>query len=83
MAFRSFRYHPQAEQGLNEIMDRGDEDFARLKEEIRRVRDSWIPDDDEEPILIVPYDDFYLTFTVAKEDPTMLILASIDRQPEF
>ena len=66
MAFRGFRYHPDAEEGLEALLARGDVAFAELKRRIQRVQSEWEPDEDDDgPLLVVPFEDFFLIFTVA------------------
>lgn len=55
MAFRRFEYHAEAEDGLTELYDLGDAVFAELKRRIRAVRDSWMPEEGSEPILVAPF----------------------------
>lgn len=82
MSFRRFSYHPDAEEGLATLVARGDETVTVLKDAIRIVQKTWEPQDDDEPQLIVPLADFFLIFTVAKEDSSMLVLAGVEPQPE-
>jgi hypothetical protein len=81
MAFRGFRYHRDAEEGLLALLERGDATFSELKRRIRRVQSEWEPEDDDDPQLVVPFEDFFLIFTVADEDPSILILAAVEPQP--
>ena len=81
MAFRGFRYHPDAEDGLLALLERGEATFSELKRRIRRVQSEWEPQDDDDPQLVVPFEDFFLIFTVAEEDPSILILAAVEPQP--
>jgi hypothetical protein len=82
MAFHRFVYHPDAEEGLMVLKRRGGETFAELKREIRVVQETWQPEDESEPELIVPFESFFLIFTVAKRDKSTLILAAVEAQPE-
>jgi hypothetical protein len=79
MAFRSFRYHPNAEKGLLALLDRGGLTMTELKQRIQRVQHEWIPDSEEAPVYIVPFANCFLTFTVSKEDPSTLVLADVTR----
>lgn len=81
MAFRSFRYHPDAGKGLAELLARGDETFAELKRRIRAVQDEWEPQDDTDLQLLVPFEGFFLVFTIAEKDKSILILAAVEPQP--
>jgi hypothetical protein len=81
MAFRGFRYHPDAEEGLEALLARGDATFAELKRRIQRVQVEWEPDDDDGPLLVVPFEGFFLIFTAAEEDASILVLAAVEPQP--
>jgi hypothetical protein len=81
MAFRSFRYHPDAGVGLAKLLARGDETFSELKRRIRVVQDEWEPPDETDLQLLVPFEDFFLVFTVAEKDKSILILAAVEPQP--
>jgi hypothetical protein len=82
MAFRGFRYHADAEEGLKALLARGEEAFAGLKRRIQRVQREWEPDEDDDgPILVVPFEEFFLVFTVAEEDASVLVLAAVEPQP--
>lgn len=81
MAFRAFRYHPDAEGGLEALLARGDATFAALKRRIQLVQSEWEPQDDDGPQFVVPFEDFFLIFTVAEEDSSILVLAAVEPQP--
>jgi hypothetical protein len=81
MAFLSFRYHPDAGEGLAKLLARGDKTFAELKRRIRAVQDEWEPQDDADLQLLVPFEDFFLVFTVAEKDRSILVLAAVEPQP--
>jgi len=81
MAFRQFRYHRDAERGLAALLARGEDTFEELKRQIRMVQATWEPEDDDEPEFVVAFQDFFLFFTVAKDDPSVLILAAVEPQP--
>ena len=81
MAFSGFRYHPDAEAGLIELMDRGKDTFEELKRQIRLVQDTWEPEDEANPVFVLPFEDFFLAFTVAQEDKSVLVLAAVRPQP--
>lgn len=81
MAFRGFRYHPDTEEGLLALLERGDATFSELKGRIRRVQSEWEPEEDDDLQLVVPFEDFFLIFTVAEEDPSILILAAVEPRP--
>jgi hypothetical protein len=81
MALRGFRYHPAADKGLEALLARGDATFTELKQRIQRVQNEWEPQDDDVPELIVPFEDFFLIFTIAAEDSSILVLAAVEPQP--
>jgi len=81
MAFRAFGYHPDAEVSLEVLLARGDATFAELKRQIKMIWDGWEPQEGDEPQLVVLFEDFYLVFTVAAEDPSILVLAAVEPQP--
>jgi len=82
MAFRGFAYHPDAEEGLMTLLSRGENTFAELKRRIRFVQQEWEPEDESDPEFVVPFENFFLTFTAAKEDASVLVLAAVDPQPQ-
>jgi hypothetical protein len=81
MALQSFRYHPDADQGLETLLARGDATFTELKRRIQQVQNEWEPQDDDDPLLIVPFEDFLLIFTIAPEDSSILVLAAVEPLP--
>ncbi len=82
MALRAFRYHPDADNGLETLLARGDATFTELKRRIQQVQNEWEPqDDNDDPLLIVPFEDFLLIFTVAPEDSSILVLAAVEPLP--
>lgn len=83
MAFREFRYHPDAEPGLVAILDKGRATFESLKERVRQVQDEWEPQDEDDLELIVVFEGFFLTFVVALEDASVLVLAAVEPVPEL
>jgi hypothetical protein len=82
MFFRKFVYHPDAEEGLTELKRRGDEVFAELMRQIGIILETWVPDDETEPQLVVPFLDVFLVFTVSDADKSLLVLAAVEHQPE-
>lgn len=81
MAFSRFRYHPDAEEGLAALFERGAVVFAELKRRIALVQRQWEPEDNDDSEFVVPFEDVFLIFTVAEEDSSTLILAGIEPQP--
>jgi hypothetical protein len=81
MALRAFRYHPDADKGLETLLARGDATFTELKRRIQQVQNEWEPQDDDDPLLIVPFEDFLLIFTIAPEDSSILVLAAVEPLP--
>lgn len=81
MALRDFRYHPDADKGLETLLARGDATFTALKRRIQQVQNEWEPQDDDDPLLIVPFEDFLLIFTIAPEDSSILLLAAVEPLP--
>ncbi len=81
MPFGAFRYHPDAEDGLEELLARGGVAFAELKQRIQRVQNEWEPADGDGSQLVVPFDDYFLVFTVAGEDTSVLVLAAVEPKP--
>ncbi|MFQ5528378.1 MAG: hypothetical protein ACE5GX_19255, partial [Thermoanaerobaculia bacterium] len=76
MAFATVKLHPDAEPGLLEIHARGDAAFAALKERIAKVQNEWEPGvgaTGEVPQLVIPFDDYFLVFTVSEADATVLV----------
>lgn len=83
MAFRSFRYHPDAEEGLEALFGRGKTTFEDLKHLIQQVQNDWEPQGEDIPQHLVPFEDFFLIFTVAQDDSSVLVLAAVERQPRL
>jgi hypothetical protein len=81
VAFRNFRYHPDAEAGLTALLAQGDDTFEELKRQIRIVQNVWEPEDNDDPQYIVSFHDFFLIFTVAQADKSFLVLAAVVPQP--
>lgn len=55
--------------------------FEQLKKVIRAVQDAWEPEDKDNAQFVVPFHDFFLIFTVAQEDESLLVLAAVEPQP--
>jgi hypothetical protein len=83
MAFRGFKYDPDADEGLEALFARGDATFTALKRRIEQVQNEWEPQDDDGPLLIVSFEDFFLIFTIAEEDHSILVLAAVEPQPRL
>jgi hypothetical protein len=83
MALRAFVYDPDAEKGLKTLLARGEATLTELKRRIQRVQNEWEPQDDDDPELIVPFEDFFLIFTIAAEDSSVLVLAAVEPQPRI
>ena len=82
MAFRSFRYDANAEDGLKRLLARGDDTFEELKHRIRAVQEDWQPrDDEEEPQFMVAFEGSFLVFTTSEEDDSVLVLAAVHPYP--
>lgn len=81
MAFREFRFHPEAEKHLVTLFTRGPATFVELKRQIRVVMDEWEPQDLDHPQFVLSFEGFYLMFTVSAEDESILILAGLEPQP--
>jgi|PersoiStandDraft_1058852.scaffolds.fasta_scaffold174678_2 hypothetical protein len=62
------------------LLARGHDTFEELKRRIRIVQDEWEPEDDDAQF-VVPFDDFFLIFTVAQADKSFLVLAAVEPQP--
>lgn len=83
MAFRSFRYHPDADEGLEALFERGRTTFADLMRLIQTVQNEWQPQEEAASEHIVDFEDFFLIFTVADDDRSVLVLAAVERQPRL
>jgi hypothetical protein len=83
MAFRSFRYHPDADEGLEALFKRGKTTFEDLMRLIQRVQTEWQPQEESVPEYLVDFEDFFLIFTVGRDDPSVLVLAAVERQPSL
>lgn len=83
MAFSEFRYHPKANAGLVALLGLGDEIFEELKRLINRVQYEWEPEDKDNALFIVPFHGFFLTFTVARKNKSILVLADVIPQPHI
>jgi hypothetical protein len=81
VAFREFRYHPDAEAGLRALFALGDTVFEALEQQIRTIQNEWQPDDKDVAQFIVPFHGFFLIFTVLQADRSVLVLAAVEPQP--
>jgi hypothetical protein len=78
--FRNFGYPSEAEAGLEALYARGHTTFEALHRRIQQVQTEWEPQNEQDE-LVVPFEGFFLIFTVAQEDSSVLILAAVEPQP--